>query len=91
MSCDATFAQDFGQPSLRAAILDKIIVLIKKNPLKDSLIAYSWKKYMEENGENPERLVLMPMVKASVLAFNATSQVVQGDQNYSFIESLNSN
>ena len=25
MWCDATFAQDFGQPSPRAAILDKII------------------------------------------------------------------
>ena len=49
---------------------------------KDSLIAYSWKKYMEENGQNPERLVLMPMVKASVLAFNATSQIVQGKQKY---------
>lgn len=52
------------------------------NQKKDSLIAYSWKKYMEENGQNPERLVLMPMVKASVLAFNATSQVVQGKKKY---------
>ena len=37
---------------------------------------------MEENGQNPERLVLMPMVKASVLAFNATSQIVQGKKKY---------
>ena len=40
---------------------------------------------MEENGQNPERLVLMPMVKASVLAFNATSQVVQGKKNLKFL------
>jgi PhoPQ-activated pathogenicity-related protein len=43
----------------------------------DSLIGYSWRRFLEEEGKNPEMLVLLPMVKAAVLAMNATSEIVQ--------------
>ena len=41
-----------------------------------SLIAYGWRRFIEENGDDPERLVLMPMVKAAFLAMNATDDIL---------------
>ena len=46
---------------------------------EDDLIAYSWMRFINESGANPEMLVLMPMVKAAVLSFNATSDIVSKD------------
>lgn len=41
-----------------------------------SLIAYGWRRFIEENGDDPERLVIMPMVKAAFLAMNATDDIL---------------
>ena len=41
-----------------------------------SLIAYSWRRFMEENGDDHSRLLLAPMVKAAVLAMNATNDIL---------------
>ena len=42
----------------------------------DGLIAYTWRRFMEENGDMHERLLLAPMVKAAVLAMNATDDIL---------------
>ena len=41
-----------------------------------SLIAYGWRRFIEEKGDDPERLVIMPMVKAAFLAMNATDDIL---------------
>ena len=46
----------------------------------DGLIAYGWRRFLEENGDNHERLVLAPMVKAAVLAMNATDDILHQEQ-----------
>jgi PhoPQ-activated pathogenicity-related protein len=43
----------------------------------DSLIGYTWRRFLETGGTEHERLLLMPMAKAAVLAFNATSDILQ--------------
>ena len=40
------------------------------------MIAYTWRRFMEENGDMHERLLLAPMVKAAVLAMNATDDIL---------------
>ena len=46
----------------------------------DGLIAYGWRRFMEENGDKHERLVLAPMVKAAVLAMNATEDILHQEE-----------
>merc|ERR1719228_1822263 len=49
---------------------------LKESRREDDLIAYTWARFINESGSNPEVLLLMPMVKAAVLSFNATSDIV---------------
>ena len=41
---------------------------------EDPLIAYTWKRFIDEGATNPEMLVLLPMVKAAVLGFGSKYQ-----------------
>ena len=44
--------------------------------VEDSLIAYTWRKFMDDGGKDHSTLLLAPMVKAAVLAMNATSDIL---------------
>ncbi|KAL5017808.1 hypothetical protein ScPMuIL_003530 [Solemya velum] len=50
---------------------------------EDAIIAWTWKKYVDKNGSDPEILLRMPMTKAVVRAMDTVTDHIQSTQNMS--------
>ena len=58
---------------------------------EDSLLAYSWLHFIEDQANNTEYILFLPMVKAGVRAMDAVTEFLTSDTAPQEIQDLNMN